>query len=311
MAEEIKDTGRVEDILSEIKVEDGVTSPEPTFDPNTGEVVQESPPAEPVADTGEPETEPVVEAEPEPEVEPEPVVEPEAEENWEKRYKDVQADRDRRLADKDKELTEALRYRQLVDPYKDKIKEASDGRLEFAFTETTKAPEEPTQDLWVENPQQAAKEYADYRDFQRDQQLATKEKELQFSKQEDSYKATRVKSWDKTQELYPDAGKVDSELHKKAEELLAKDPALTASPYCDMIVTQLAANELGIKPVSKDSPSPAPKPKKKDTSYIISGGSGSGGAGSTAKDLSEAEFTALPTDAQDKYLEEQFMRANK
>jgi len=224
------------------------------------------------------------------------------EENWEERYKNLQSQTDKQVADMQKSLK---KHQDLTAPFSKNIKENEDGSLKFDFSETPQKPKEappqPTEDDWVENPKEAAEKLYAYKEYQRDQKEAKKQDSKAAEDADTVYKKQRAEAWGSAQKIYPDAQDENSDLFKRADAILKADPAMTASPHCDLMAMKIAAAELGISPVKSQE-----KPKEDKTSYII-GGKGAGGGSKGNKDTTDAEFDNLPDDQQRQLMKKQIL----
>ena len=222
---------------------------------------------------------------------------------WEKRYKDLQSQKDKEVAAAQKE---ADRYKKLVAPFEKNIVD-KDGELDFNFSEAeetgkeTAVPQPPTDDEWATNPTAAAEKLYEYKEYKRQQKEAVQQEQEQIKQAEVEYKEGRTKSWNEAQDMFPDAKNPESALYKRADEILRADPRLSSSPNCDLIAIKLAALDLGIRPVKGASQN------KKDSSYIISGKTGKGGKDSSSGKLSPDEFAQLSDSQQTDYMEKEVL----
>lgn len=225
--------------------------------------------------------------------------------NWEERYKHLQGQTDRQV---DKMQKELARHQKLLAPFSKNIKEDEEGNLIFDFSKTPQklkeAPKPPTAEDWEINPAEAAKKYVDYREYLRDQKLAERQDAEKTISAERDYKTKRAEVWGQTQKMFPDVTNEDGDLRKRAQAILDEDPAMAASPFCDLMATRLAAAELGIQPVeSSEKETPG---KEKKTSYIIGGKGGGGGKGGE-KEMTDEEFFKLPAEKQREIMKKQVM----
>jgi len=230
--------------------------------------------------------------------------------NWEKRYKDLQSQKDKEVSEVKHQVD---RYKKLLTPFEKDIKER-DGDLVFEFPDTPRVeptvqkPKEedesseirpPTDDDWAVNPTEAAEKLFEYKEHQRQMQDNQRRETEARENAKVEYESSRAKAWVQAQELYPDVSQKDSALYKRADEILKSDPNLHATPSCDLIAVKLAAQDLGILPAGK-------KTTKKDTSYIVSGKTGTGTAKGSGK-LSESEFAELTDEEQQEYFEREVL----
>ena len=217
------------------------------------------------------------ESEEEEEVEPEKEEEQEEEkEDWKAKYGVLQSKKDKEVQDA---KAETLRFQRLVAPYGKNIKKTETGDYMFDFSEPEKKKErviKPDENLWLDDPKKATEQLITFREQEReDRDFATREKD-KATEANKTFKSDWDKSWDRTIKLYPDAAVEDSELQKKATDILNKNPKLGDLSDCNEICFKLAASELNIVPAkAKDTPSPEKK-EPKDTSYIVSGAGSKG-----------------------------------
>jgi hypothetical protein len=229
--------------------------------------------------------------------------------NWEKRYKDLQSQKDKEVAEAHKK---ASRYEKLLAPFEKDIVDR-DGELAFEFPDTPETSEQkaegkipepvpPNDDEWATDPTAAGKKLYAYERYVEKQQEAVLRQQDEVKEAGIKFKESRAKSWEVAQTDYPDLKDQDSALYKHANDLLLKDPYLDKyHPNADYLVAQLAASHLGITPAGKET-----QPLKKDGSYIITKKSGASRASSSNK-LTESEFSALTDEEQHKYMEREIL----
>jgi hypothetical protein len=210
--------------------------------------------------------------------------------DWEERYKNLQSAKDR----------EVQKYKDLLTPFESYIQRDPDGNMrfkDFSSPQYEEIPPEPSETEWLEDPKTA---YMKQRTHDKFIDRIEENERWKAYDVEESYKKARAEAWSRAMSSYPELKNPDSSLFKRADEILKEDPALVASPYCDLTAVKLAAIELGIS--SQESS----KKLKKETSYIISGDSGQGRK--STKELSDDEFIKLSPTERDNYMRKQYSK---
>lgn len=233
---------------------------------------------------------------------------PSEDETWEKRYKDVQAQKDKEVSAAQNEVT---RYKTLLSPFAENIKKKDDGSLVFAFPDTSSERkeqpaevQEPTEEEWYKTPGEAMKKFRAVirADIKAEQDSLQRERDL--SKADKDYNTTCKEDWEVLQGEYPDLKDENSQLFQGADKFLRAHSGIISDPRYNRIAVERVALEMGVKPQSGDKPaatetSPA---TKKDTSYIIGGPGGSGGKPGSAKKPTEEEFANMSPEEQRKWM---------
>lgn len=204
-----------------------------------------------------------------------------------KLFPKFQSKRDKEIAALKKERDEALsRANQPVAPVNNLMKPVTPIEPSIELGE---APPKPTKEDWEEDQGAAMekfyahKRYTEQKDqLSRDKDSRSKALAQQNEVKKQSWLSDYDKSIKETNDLYPDAINQDSELFKKASQILARDSRRAnldpntiheiISPYSDSDAIKLAAYELGIHPKGKEVlTKPATKPI-----FIVGGKTGTG-----------------------------------
>jgi hypothetical protein len=204
-----------------------------------------------------------------------------------KLFPKFQSKRDKEIAALKKERDEAIqRANQYVAPVNNLMKPVTPIEPSIELGE---APPKPTKEDWEEDQGAAMEKFYAHKQYVERKEQLERDKENRnrtLAEQAEIRRQDWLFKYDnsikETNELYPDATNKDSELFKKACQILARDGRRAnldpnsipdiISPYADSDSIRLAAHELGIQPKGKEVlTKPATKPI-----FLIGGKTGTG-----------------------------------
>jgi len=219
--------------------------------------------------------------------------------DWEKRFKDTQAQYTRSQQELAEYRKSVAQRDKLLNRFDNRIKRDEFGNpIDWDFSDTQEKqreiPQPPDEDLWIENPKEAAEKLADYRDYLRDQKEAKRERERAEKEQAEVYQRAWEESDKKAVEEYPELLNQNSEIFKEVVSIVEAHPEFQNMPDAPYVIAELAAARIGKRSqsnVNQETTIEDNKPKVKVTTKPIKMMSvGKGGSPTSASSHSKPDW---------------------